>query len=68
MNLVPIGYKIRQKLLPKMLGREISDLERDVFNFVLLKVIVDQEEVYTASSSLTNSGKEILNSNPSMML
>ena len=60
MNLVPIGYKIRQKLLPKMLGREISDLERDVFNFVLLKVIVDQEEVYTASSSLTNSGKEMI--------
>ena len=80
--------EIKQKLLPKMLGREISDLERDVLssqirmgglgigkpheeclfeytaskliNTVLTKAIVDQEEVYTASSSLTNSGKEMI--------
>ncbi|XP_063684343.1 uncharacterized protein LOC134818636 [Bolinopsis microptera] len=27
----PLEHEIRQKLLPKMLGREISDLERDVW-------------------------------------
>ena len=71
-----------------MLGREISDLERDVLSLPirlgglgigkpheecqseyiasklitteLTKAIVDQEEEYTASSSLTNSGKEMI--------
>ena len=28
----PLEHKIRQKLQPKMLVREISDLERDVLN------------------------------------
>ena len=28
----PLEHEIRQKLLPKMLGREISDLERDVLS------------------------------------
>ena len=69
----------------KMLGREISDLERDVLSLSirlgglgigkpheeytasklitteLTKAIVDQEEVYTASSNLTKSGKEMVN-------
>ena len=84
----PLEHEIRQKLLPKMLGREISDLERDVLSLPirlgglgigkpheecqfeytasklitteLTKAIVDQEEEYTASSSLTNSGKEMI--------
>ena len=28
----PLEHEIRQKLLPKMLGKEISDLERDVLS------------------------------------
>ena len=84
----PLEHEIRQKLLPKMLGREISDLERDVLSLPirlgglgigkpheecqseytasklltteLTKAIVDQQEVYTASSNLTKSGKVMI--------
>ena len=84
----PLENVIRHKLLPKMLGREISDLERDVLSLPirlgglgiskpheechfeytasklmtteLTKAIVDQKEVYAASSTLTSSRREMI--------
>ena len=56
----PLEHEIRQKLLPKMLGREISDLERDVLSLPIrlggLGIGKPHEEchsAYTASKLLT---------------